>query len=262
MFEKSQTELRHDLCEVGRRVWQRGYVAYNDGNLSVRLDQNTVLATPTGVSKGFLTPDMLVLVDLEGKQIGGHLRMSSEIQMHLTLYRERCDIGAVVHSHPPHATAFAVIGEPLNRPTLPEAVVALAGVPLADYGAPGTPELSRTVLPYIHDYDVYMLANHGVTAVGRDIFEAYYRTETLEHLAHITFIARCLGGEREIPANELPHLRAMRSSLGLDHPRECLTFPPGRDHPLRDGESMDEATVEALVSKVAERLLREMRGPR
>ncbi len=259
MYEKSQTELRADICEVGRRVWQRGYVAYNDGNLSIRLDANTVLATPTGVSKGFLKPDMLVLVDLEGNQIGGHLRMSSEIQMHLTLYRERCDIGAVVHSHPPHATAFAVIGEELNRPTLPEAVVALSGVPLADYGAPGTPELSKTVMPYIHDYDVFMLSNHGVTSIGRDIFEAYYRTETLEHLAHITYLARCLGGEREIPAEELPHLRAMRSKLGLDLPRECLTFPPGSSTPLAAGQSMDEATVEALVAKVAERLMRELR---
>src|ERR1017187_7201919 len=102
MFEKNQTELRKDICEVGRRVWQRGYVAFNDGNISIRLDQNIVLATPTGVSKGFLTPDMLVLVDMDGNQVGGHLKMSSEILMHLAMYRERCDIGSVVHAHPPY----------------------------------------------------------------------------------------------------------------------------------------------------------------
>jgi L-fuculose-phosphate aldolase len=258
MFEKSQTELREDICEVGRRIWQRGFVAYNDGNLSVRLDEHLVLATPTGVSKGFLKPDMLVLVDLEGKQVGGHLKMSSEILMHLFLYRERCDIAAVVHSHPPYATGFAVFGEGLSEPTLPEFVVALGDVPLAPYGKPSTPELGETILPYLQDHDVFLLQNHGSTSVGRDIFEAYYRTETLEHSAKITFIARCLGRENPIAPEEIPYLKQMRSRLGLDHPRECLTFPPGSKTPVANGQNADDAAVEALVRRVAERVIKEM----
>jgi L-fuculose-phosphate aldolase len=259
MFEKNQTELRKDICEVGRRVWQRGYVAFNDGNISIRLDQKLVLATPTGVSKGFLSPDMLVLVDMEGNQVGGHLKMSSEILMHLAMYRERCDIGAVVHAHPPYATGFAVAGEPLNRPTLPEFVVALGGVPLAPYAAPSTPELGESVKPYIKDHDVFLLANHGALSIGGDVYNAYHKMETLEHGAFISFIARMLGQENEISAEELPHLHGMRQSMGLTYPRECLTFPPGSRSPVnRGGGEVSEATLEAVVRQVAERLLKEM----
>lgn len=259
MFEKSQTELRQDICEIGRRVWQRGYVAYNDGNLSIRLDSERVLATPTGVSKGFLSPDMLVIVDMDGKQLEGHLKMSSEILMHLAMYRERCDIGAVVHAHPPHATGFAVYGEGFDRPTLPEFVVALGDVPLAPYGKPSTPELAESVRPYVANHDVFLLANHGTLSLGQDIYQAYHRTETLELSAQITFIARCLGRENVISGEEIPHLQAMREKLGFDYPRECVTFAPGSNKPAGNGAEVSEQQLEALVKKVAERIVGELR---
>ncbi|NUP99916.1 MAG: class II aldolase/adducin family protein [Armatimonadetes bacterium] len=262
MFEKSETDLRADICEVGRRIWQRGYVAYNDGNLSIRLDQNVVLATPTGVSKGFLTPDMLVTVDLDGNQLSGHLKMSSEILMHLAMYRERCDVAAVVHTHPPHATGFAVYGEGFDRPTLPEFVVALGGVPLAPYGKPSTPELAESVKPYVKDHDVFLLANHGALALGGDIFQAYYRTETLELSAQITFIARLLGKENVIADEEVPYLKQMRANLGFDYPRECLTFAPGSKTPVQKSapQAGGNDQIEAMVQRVAERVIRELRG--
>lgn len=258
MLQKNQTDLRKDICEIGRRVWQRGYVAYNDGNISIRLDQNHVLATPTGVSKGFLSPDMLCVVDLDGRQIDGHLKVSSEILMHLTMYRERCDIGAVVHVHPPYCTAFAVAGEALDQPTLPEFVVALGKVPLAPYGAPSTPELGETVLPYVKDHDVFLLANHGALALGSDVYEAYHRMETLEQSSMIMFLARMLGRQNVIPSADLGHLEAMRERMGLTFPRDCLTFPPGSSSPVRRQTEVDEAQIEAVVRRVAERLIQEM----
>lgn len=260
MFEKSQTELRRDICEVGRRIWQRGFVAYNDGNLSVRLSADRVLATPTGVSKGFLEPDMLVIVDMDGRQVDGHLKMSSEILMHLAMYRERCDVAAVVHTHPPYATGFAVYGQGLEQASLPEFVVALGGVPLAPYGKPSTPELGETVRPYVQDHDVFLLQNHGALALGSDIYQAYYRTETLEHTAMITFIARCLGRETTIAPEELPHLWQMREGMGLGYPRECLTFAPGSTQPVSSRDQIDEASVAALVETIAERVLRQLRS--
>ncbi len=256
MFERSQTELREDICEVGRRIWQRGFVAFNDGNLSIRLADDLVLATPTGVSKGFLKPDMLVTVDLDGRQVSGHLKMSSEILMHLAIYRERCDVGAVVHTHPPYATGFAVYGEGLNRPILPEFVIALGDVPLAPYGKPSTPELGESIRPYLGDHDVFLLKNHGSVSVGKDIYGAYYRTETLELSAQIAFVARCLGREQEIAPEELPYLQEMRSTLGFDYPRECLTFAPGSKRAVNTPQAADDAQLEAMVQRVAERVLR------
>lgn len=259
MFEKSQTELRKDICEIGRRVWQRGFVAYNDGNISIRLDQKYVLATPTGVSKGFLSPDMLVVVDMDGNQVDGHLKVSSEILMHLAMYRDRCDIASVVHAHPPYCTGFAVAGESLEKPVLPEFVVALGDIPLAPYGAPSTPALGESVAPFIKDHDVFLLANHGLTAIGGDVFQAYHRMETAEMSAFVTFISRMLGNQNEIAAHELPHLYNMRKSMGLDYPRECLTFPPGKSSPVNRAEEVSEATLEAVVRRVAERLIAEMK---
>ncbi len=260
MFEKTQTELRADICEIGRRVWQKGFVAYNDGNLSIRLNEREVLATPTGVSKGFLTPDMLVVVDLDGNQLDGHLKMSSEILMHLAMYKERCDIGAVVHVHPPHATGFAVYGEGFDRPTLPESWSRWAACRLAPYGKPSTPELGESVKPYVADHDVFLLQNHGTLALGKDIHQAYYRTETLELSAQITFIARMLGKENVIPEEEIPHLVQMRRSMGLDYPRSCLTFQPGSNQPVQSaGGGSGDAELEGLVQRVAERVVRELR---
>jgi L-fuculose-phosphate aldolase len=164
----------------------------------------------------------------------------------------------VCHAHPPYCTGFAVAGEPLDRPVLPEFVVALGDVPLAPYAPPSTPDLGESVKPYIRDHDVFLLANHGALAIGQDVYQAYHRMETMEMSAHVMFIARMLGRLNEISADELPHLRNMRKSMGLDYPRECLTFPPGKSSPVNRGDDVNEATVEAVVRRVAERLIKEM----
>ena len=194
-----------DIVEVGRRLWTRGYVASNDGNISVRLDAERLLMTPASVSKGFMTADMMVVTDLEGRLLSGApgRKPSSEIQMHLVVYRERPDVGAVVHAHPPLSTGFAVAGIPLDRAVLAEVVTTLGSIPIAEYGTPSTQELADAVAPYVRMHDGLLLANHGALALGRDLFGAYYKMETIEHFARISLVARMLGGERLLSREEV-----------------------------------------------------------
>ena len=219
---KSEKEFRQDIVEVGRRVWEKGYVASNDGNISARISETEVVATPTGVSKGFLTPEMLVKVDMEGRVLEGDLQPSSEIKMHLSIYREREDVCGVVHAHPPTATGFAVAGLALDRPTLPEVVVSLKAIPLAEYGTPSTDELPETIKPYLRDYDAFLLANHGTLTVGKDLEQAYYRLETIEHCAQITLTARLLGTEQTLTAPQVQRLLELREEMGLGERESCL----------------------------------------
>ncbi|MEQ8821315.1 MAG: class II aldolase/adducin family protein [Sumerlaeia bacterium] len=186
-------DIRDAICEVGRRLWHRGFVANNDGNISFRLDENTVLATPTMISKGFLTPHDLVLVDLDGNQVGGERRLTSEIRMHLHAYRTRSDISAVVHAHPPHATAFAITGRALPKGVLPEAELFLGEVPVVPYRLPGTWELARSLGPWLAHRDTLLLQNHGAIAVGTDPFDAYYRMETLDQVCRVLLLGEGLG---------------------------------------------------------------------
>lgn len=190
---QSEDALRLALVEVGRRLYERGLVVATEGNVSVRLDDRRLLATPTGTCKGFLTPDQLVMVDLEGRRLQGEFPPSSELPLHLAIYRARSEVQAIVHAHPPIATGFAVAGIPLDRPILAEAVVLLGPVPIAQYGTPTTEELSEAVLKYIHGHNAILLANHGALALGRDLWQAYFRMETLEHVAHVTLVAHLLG---------------------------------------------------------------------
>jgi L-fuculose-phosphate aldolase len=207
--------LRAEIVEIGRRVYDRGYVASNDGNISVRLDDRSILITPTGVSKGFMKPGDLIVVDLRGRVLEGTKRPSSETHMHLQIYRDRPDVNAVCHAHPPYATGFAVAGIPLDRKILPEFVIALGSVPVVEYGATGTAELYGTLRRYVPHYDAFLLANHGAVTVGDSVLGAYHRMETLEHAAMIQFVAHQLGRVNELSAAQVAQLVAMRKRWGI-----------------------------------------------
>jgi L-fuculose-phosphate aldolase len=222
-----ETQLRNDIVEVGRRLWTRGFVASNDGNISVRLDDSRLLMTPASVSKGFMSPDMMVITDLDGKLLAGApgRKASSEIQMHLVAYRNRPDVRAVVHSHPPLSTGFAVAGIPLDRAVLAEVVTTLGSIPIAEYGTPSTRELADAVEPYVKGHDAMLLANHGALALGADLFAAYYKMETIEHFARISLVARMLGRENLLSREEVGRLQALRGTYGIASPAPICPDP-------------------------------------
>ena len=209
-------QIRSDLCEVGRRVFQHGWVASNDGNFSVRLGENEFLVTPTGVSKGFMTPEKMVLVNLEGETLQGEGQVSSEWKMHRISYERREDISAIVHTHCPHATAFTVAGLALDQCVLPEQIYALGAIPLAPYGQPGTEDLYQGMLPFIEKSNAFLLKNHGVVTFGSDLWEAFFRHEALEHAARIQFLARQLGKVETLSRDQVEALHRARTQAGLD----------------------------------------------
>jgi L-fuculose-phosphate aldolase len=215
MIEK---ELRDGIVEVGRRLYARGYTASNDGNISVRLDGGRLLMTPKNVCKGFMTADMVVVTDLDGRKIAGDRDPSSEMQMHLEVYRQRPDARAVVHAHPPIATGFAVAGIPLDRAVLAEVITTLGSVPIAEYATPSTKELPDAVRKYVKAHDGMLLANHGALTLGGDLFAAYYKMETIEHFAKISLVARLLGGERLLSRQEVDRLQGLRGRYGISAP--------------------------------------------
>ncbi|MGB7217194.1 MAG: class II aldolase/adducin family protein [Vicinamibacterales bacterium] len=214
----TESSLRADIVEVGRRMYARGYTASNDGNISVRLGTDRLLMTPKGVCKGFMSPDMMCITDLDGRKLQGDRDPSSEMLMHLEVYRQRPDVGAVVHAHPPTATGFAVAGIPLDRAVLAEVLATLGSIPIADYATPSTKELPEAVRKYIKAYDGMLLANHGALTVGPDLFAAYYKMETVEHFAQISLVARQLGRENLIAREELDRLQALRGTYGIKAP--------------------------------------------
>jgi L-fuculose-phosphate aldolase len=225
-----EDQLRADIVEVGRRLWLRGYTASNDGNISVRLEGGRLLMTPASVCKGFMTPDMMVITDLEGRLISAApgRKPSSEALMHLVAYKHRPDVSAVVHAHPPTATGFAVAGIALDRAVLAEVVTTLGSIPLADYGTPSTQELASTVEPFVRSHDAMLLANHGALAFGKDLFSAYYKMETIEHFATISLVARQLGREHLLSREEVDRLQGLRGRYGIAAPAPICPDPaPG-----------------------------------
>ena len=222
----AEARLRADIVEVGRRLYARGYTASNDGNISVRLDAGRLLMTPTGVCKGFMTPEMMCITDLDGTKLSGDRDPSSEIQMHLEAYRQRGDVQAVVHAHPPIATGFAVAGIPLDRAVLAEVVTTLGSVPIAAYATPSTKELPEAVRQYVQAHDGMLLANHGALTLGKDLFSAYYKMETIEHFAKISLVARLLGGERVLSREEVLRLQDLRGRYGIAAPAPICADPP------------------------------------
>ncbi len=210
----NEQNIRAHICDICYKMWQQGWVAANDGNVTVKLDEDTFLATPTGISKSFMEPDKLVKINGKGKileALEGY-RPSSEIKMHLRCYQERADVGAVVHAHPPTATGFALAHKPLDTYSLIECVIAIGAVPIAPYGTPSTDEVPESIAPLLPNHDVILLENHGALTVGSDLTTAYYRMETLELWAKTSFVAQMLGGEKEISRGNIDRLINMRSS--------------------------------------------------
>jgi L-fuculose-phosphate aldolase len=245
----TEAQLRETIVEVGRRLYARGYTASNDGNISARLDDRRLLMTPKSVCKGFMSPDMMVVTDLDGKKLAGDRDPSSEMQMHLEVYRQRPDARAVVHAHPPIATGFAVAGIPLDRAVLAEVVTTLGSVPIADYATPSTKELPEAVRKYVRAHDGMLLANHGALTLGADLLAAYYKMETIEHFAHISLVARLLGGERLLSRQEVDRLQGLRGMYGIASPAPIC--PPEANAPGADplGNPSDCQTVLAPESE-------------
>jgi L-fuculose-phosphate aldolase len=215
---QGEEQVRADIVAIGRRLWERGYVASNDGNISVRIDDHRLITTPKGVSKGFMTADMMVVTDLSGKKLSGERDASSELKMHLQVYRDRPDARAVVHAHPPTATGFAVAGIPLDRAVLAEVVTTLGSIPIAEYATPSTDELPQACSKYLKAHDGLLLANHGALAIGPDLFTAYYRMETIEHFAKISLVTRMLGQEHLLSRQEVDRLQGLRGMYGIASP--------------------------------------------
>src|SRR3954466_1347547 len=221
----SESQLRADIVEIGRRMYARGYTASNDGNISVRLGPDRLLMTPKSVCKGFMSPDMMCITDLNGRKLQGDRDPSSEMQMHLEVYRQRPDVQAVVHAHPPTATGFAVAGIPLDRAVLAEVLTTLGSIPIAEYATPSTRELPDAVRQYIKAHDGMLLANHGALTVGGDLYSAYYKMETIEHFAKISLVARLLGRENLISREEVERLQGLRGSYGIKAPAPICADP-------------------------------------
>ena len=207
---KLESEHRRDIVEVCKRLYQKGFVASNDGNVSVRLSDKEVLATPTGMSKGEITSNQLIKVNIDGEVIEGFLKPSSELKLHLHIYKSRPDVKSVVHAHPPISTGFAVAGIALDQMAIPEVIATLGTVPLAPYATPSTEELAHTVDGYIEKCNAILLSNHGVVTVGTDVFSAYYTMERVEHSAYIIWVARSLGGEKPLSQENINKLLEIR----------------------------------------------------
>lgn len=207
--------LKTEIIEAGKRLYLAGLVASNDGNISALCPDGTVWATPTGVSKGFMTEDMLVRLDRDGNVLEGTLRPSSEIKMHLAVYRENPALRAVVHAHPPKATAFASAGVPLDSAILQETVVQLGVVPLAPYAVPGTRELAESVAPFCREYNAALMEYHGVTTWGDSVMQALHRMESVEYYAKVLMDLRLLGAERPMTEKQIDGLLALRPGWGI-----------------------------------------------
>ncbi len=222
---KSELEIKQEMCAIGKRVYDRGMVASNDGNFSVKLNDNEFLCTPTGVSKGFMTPEYICKVDANGNVLEANegFRPSSEIRMHLRIYQKRPDVNAVVHAHPLYATTFAIAGQPLMDPIIPEAVLFLGGVPLAKYGTPGTMEVPDSVEPFLDQYDAVLLENHGALSYADTLLSAYHKMESVEFYAQLLYQTKMVGGPQILPQKRVEQLYEIRRNMGL----------PGR-HPAVD----------------------------
>ena len=231
---QSPYEIKKEICEVGHVLYQLGFVAANDGNISVKVSDNEYYCTPTGVSKRVLTPDMIIKVDKNGNKLEGKLNPSSEIKMHMRVYQERPDVNAVVHAHPPIATAFTVAGVDLDQYILPEAVLTIGEVPTCAYGTPSTMEIP----------DSFLLQNHGALTVGCNLMKALFIMEEVEFNAKICKNAMELGAVHEIPNDQLKKLMELRKKMNL----------PGR-HPGVEYDEAPAAANEDLVALITKKVL-------
>lgn len=265
-------EIIQDMIEVGRRLDQLGFVPATDGNISVRLGPREIVATASGCRKGRLTPKDFVVIDPEGQRLRGAAKVSTEIQMHLQIYRDRPDAGAVVHAHPPTATGFATAGIPLHQCVLPEVVATIGAVPLAPYATPSTRELPDSIRPFLPDHDALLLANHGAVTFGADLFTAACRMETVEQFAKILFVARTLGQVNLLTPGQVDSINAIRGRYGFEgaapacsiNPDPRVAAPPSAADapgPPGGGSSADSsgAPDPDLVRRIADQVLRALR---
>lgn len=260
----SEYEIKKEICEIGRRIYAKGMVAANDGNISVKLNDNEFLCTPTGVSKGFMTPDYICKVDKNGKviQANGNYKPSSEIKMHMRVYKERPDVKSVVHAHPLYATSFAIAGIPLSQPIMPEAVITLGCVPIAEYGTPSTDEIPDAVSKYLPYYDAVLLENHGALSYSDSLLSAYYKMESLEFYAQLLYQSRQLGGPQELSESQVQRLYEIRRQFGMTgkHPADlCQNNKEGKAscHNCGNSHSKDINTDD-LVSQIANKVIEQL----
>ena len=202
-------QIKQHLVEVSKLMYSKGMVNAFEGNVSYKEGQR-IFITPSGICKGFLTCDMLVVTDLEGNVVSGNNKPSSEIKLHLAAYRMRPDIKSLVHAHTPYATAFALANKPIETRAYPELIALFGSIPIAEYGTPSTDEIYFGMEGLIQDHDIILLANHGITAIGKDSYDAFFKLEAAESIAKTLFLTRLLGGEKELPANKLDELYQMR----------------------------------------------------
>jgi L-fuculose-phosphate aldolase len=249
-----EQQLREDIVGAGRMMYERGWIAANDGNLTVRLDGERILATPAGVCKGRMRPEDLIVCDGAGNKISGSGERTTEMAMHVAIYNARPDVHAVVHAHPPISTGFAVAGRALNLGLMPELIISMGSVPLAEYGLPGTPALVDGMLPYVPKFNAILLANHGAVCYGESVAQAYARMETLEHLARIALVAEMLGGPKVLPRVEIEKLFEARERYGVRVPNGFEPGSPMAAEDMPDPSEKLEVTRQQLLALIDEAL--------
>lgn len=231
-----EMRIRKQICDIGKRIYDRNMVAANDGNISVKLNDHEILCTPTGVSKGYMTPDCICKINEKGEVIKAKkgYRPSSEMKMHLRVYEKRPDVGAVVHAHPAYATSYAIAGIPLDQPILAEGVVMFGAIPVAEYGTPSTNEVPDNIEKYLPYYDAILLESHGALTWSTDLLSAYMRMESLEFFAELCYRTKMLGGPKEFDVAEIEKLYAVRRKYGI----------PGRHPALIDFDNDKDVSLE------------------
>ncbi len=233
----SRSDIAREIVLVCHRLAQKGFVAATDGNVSARLPNGNILTTPTSMNKGKVTESDLVEVKPDGSLVTLSSKPSTELTMHLFIYRRRPDVASVVHAHPPYATGFATARVPLTDCVFPEVIVTLGAVPLAPYATPSTPEVAESLAPFVDNADAILLTNHGVVTAGLDPEDAYFKLEKVEHAAHITFVARLLGGAHSLTEQQVARLRSIsEASYGKD-PAQHIACEPSLASPhVSEGE--------------------------
>ncbi|GAB6185200.1 class II aldolase/adducin family protein [Thermopirellula anaerolimosa] len=286
-------KIKQEICEIGDRLYKRGFAAANDGNISYRIGENEVLCSPTMICKGFMKPDDLCIVDMEGKQIAGRRKATSEIKLHLAIMKSRADIKSVVHCHPPHATAFGIAREAVPMCVLPEVEIFLGEVPIARYATPGSQEFADTILPFVQKSNVIILANHGTVSFGNTVEQAYWYTEILDSYCRMLMLAQSLGRVNYFTEPEAKALLDLKEKLGYKDPRtelqncELCANDVFRDswkqsgvdqqafHPPRfregacassaagsngDGKAVQDDEREALIQAITDRVMQALRS--
>lgn len=266
MERYSEEKAKEEICRIGKLLFDKGFVVANDGNITIRISDDEIMATPTQVSKGFLSPEMLVKVNQRGEVLEGKFNPSSELKMHLRVYEERPDVRAVVHAHPPYATAYAVAGIPLDQAMMPESVVFVGTVPIAKYGTPSTEEIPDAIAGHVKNHRALLLENHGALSWANDPFTAYFLMESVEYTAKVNFLVKQLGRERELSKTRVEELVNIRNGLGIggetpagaectDGKDVCEVSIGRKEVRLSDGElkRLVEKAVEETIAKLKDK---------